>query len=199
MRLGLLGPLLGDDVAPLRRATELLLEQEEAVQVIYLGEQSTYSAFSQQWARDLAGGDERPFLERAAELAIDGSPDALEALLAGRDARKKLHRLRALPPAPALAVEMLGDRIVLLVHDKDSLDAEDIANAGIVVFGHAPESMLKRFGPRYFFSPGPAESGFALLDVDEEGQVVASTFDLEGRSTFREILHTRRSKVSVSG
>jgi len=43
--------------------------------------------------------------------------------------------VRRLPPPPARAIEMIDDRVVLLVHDKAVLDEEDIANAHLIVYG----------------------------------------------------------------
>ena len=61
----------------------------------------------------------------------------------------RLEFLRTLPPAPARAIEMIGDRIILAVHDKKVLDEEDIANAHVIVYGRSDEMLLKQFGPRY--------------------------------------------------
>ena len=198
MRIGLIGPA-EDATAALREAAEFLLGDAEVDQVIYLGEDETLRKMSREWARDLAGGDGRDFLSRAAKVAVDGSPDAIEAFLEADQQIRRISRLRTLPAAPARAVEMVGDRIVLVVHDKKVLDEEDIANAAVIVYGESKEALLKQFGPRYFFTPGPLSAGrVGMLELDEEGRIVALAFEPSGMPVWREVLMGRGAKLTVA-
>ncbi|MCB9635660.1 MAG: hypothetical protein H6721_26370 [Sandaracinus sp.] len=200
MRIGLIGPAVSSDDDALRDAVEFLLGDAEAELAVYLGDDDAADRFANRLQRDLRGPDARPFLDRAVDLACEGTP---EQLLEALDADRQLHRLerlRALPPAPARAVEIIGDRIVLMVHDKRVLDEDDIANATMIVYGRSDELLLKRFGPRYFFSPGPLAGGkVGLLEADEEGRIALSAFAPSGEPLWREVLQGKRSKLSVSG
>ena len=198
MRIGLIGPA-EDSQAELREAAEFLLGDAEVDQAIYLGEDETLRSMTIRWAHDLANGDERDFLSRAADIAIEGSADAIEAFLDADAQIRRISRLRTLPSAPARAVEMVGDRIVLVVHDKKILDEEDIANAAVIVYGQSKEALLKQFGPRYFFTPGPLSGGrVGMLELDEEARIVAATFEPSGAPVWRKVLHGRGSRLTVS-
>jgi hypothetical protein len=94
---------------------------------------------------------------------------------------------------------MLGDRIVLLVHDKAHLDEDDIANANLVVYGRSPAADLKRFGHRYFFTPGPMREGrIGVVDLEDDGRIAVSLYDPGGVPHLREILERRTGKVVVA-
>lgn len=200
MRIGLIGPALSSDDEALRDAVEFLLGDAEAESAVYLGEDDAATRYARRMEHELRGADPRPFLDRALELACEGTPEAIfEAIEAERQLHR-LERLRTLPPSPARAVEIVGDRIVLMVHDTRLLDEDDIANATMVVYGRSDELLLKRFGPRYFFSPGPLAGGkVGLLEADEDGQIAFSAFAPSGEPLWREVLQGKRSKLSVSG
>jgi hypothetical protein len=118
------------------------------------------------------------FLRRTLELSRAGDPAQIDELLK-RDADvRRLAALRRLPAPPARAVEMFEDKVVLFVHDKSQLDAEDIANAYLVVYGRSKAVALNHFGPRTFFSPGPLRLGqVAVLERDSDGNVVIVRLD----------------------
>ncbi|MBO6940708.1 MAG: hypothetical protein JJ863_37385 [Deltaproteobacteria bacterium] len=199
MRIGLIGP--AEDAKPsLREAAEFLLGDAEVDQAIYLGDDATLVEMTKEWAHDLANGDGRDFLSRAVSVAVDGSPDQIEDFLEADAQIRRISRLRTLPPAPSRAVEMVGDRIVLVVHDKKVLDEEDIANAAVIVYGQSKEALLKQFGHRYFFTPGPLREGrVGMLELDDEGRIVALTFEPSGKPVWREVLQGRGAKLTVSG
>src|SRR5262249_6252083 len=92
--------------------------------------------------------------------------------------------LAALPPPPSRAVEMLDDRIVLMVYDKAVLDEEDVANATAIVWGNAQEAQLRPIGPRGFVTPGwvtvPSGPFVALMDCHEDA-IVCSLRDRSGK------------------
>ncbi len=97
-------------------------------------------------------------------------------------------------------MEMLDDRIALIVRNKSTIGEEDVINSNIVVYGDGKELMFKRFGPRCFFSPGPLESGhLGLLDDQSEvGGVVLNAIKLNGEVCWSEPIHGRGGKVMVA-
>lgn len=197
MKIGLIGP--AKDPAIIRRAAETFLALD-VDQAIYLGDAKVLEDVTRTWAQELGDGDTRDFLSRAVDMAIGGSPMQIEALLKSERGVRSLERLRALPPAPARAVEMLGEKICLLVQDKGILDEEDIANAAIIVYGNSSKRLLKRFGPRYFFTPGPLDAGvLGMLEVDEEGHAAIVTVDTEGVEIDRDTLQAAGTKMTVAG
>lgn len=200
MRLGLLGPADGD-TSVLREAVEFLVGDASVDQAIYLGADDAVDRVIAEWAEELVGGraTENAFLDRVVELAPHGAPAALEKLLAGDAAVQRLDTVRKLPPPPARAIEMLDDRIVLLVHDKAVLDQDDIANAHIVVYGKSPVADLKRFGHRYFFTPGPVRARkVGIIEFEEDGSVTIALYEPSGAPLFRETLERRTGKLVVA-
>jgi hypothetical protein len=201
MRLGLLGPS-DDDTLILREAAEFLLGDAEVDQIIYLGIDGAMERVVAQWGKEImeGGADEAAFLARAADLAQRGGPDEIEALLSADAHVQKLANIRTLPPAPARAVEMMADRIVLVVHDKAVLDEDDIANSTVIVYGKSDDMLLKKIGPRYFFTPGPlSKRRVAVLETeDDETGIVIAVFDPSGAPLWRELLPARTTRVQVS-
>jgi hypothetical protein len=200
MRIGLLGPAEGHEGA-LRDAVEFLLGDAAVDQAIYLGEdEATIDRVITGWAREIFGGEpsEDAFLARAVELAASGTPEQIDELLAADQSLRRLSAIRKLPPAPARAVEMIADRIVLAVYDKSVLDEEDIANAQLIVYGKSKEAEIRRFGARYFLTPGPVAAGrVAVVDVEEDGAVSLALFETSGLPVLREKMARRTSKVNV--
>jgi hypothetical protein len=199
MRIGLVGPAKGDRLA-LREALEFVLGDVEVDQAIYLGnDEETVDETLRAWAGELLdGAPSAAFLDRAVDLALEGTPEAIEDLLAADASVRRLARVRQLPPAPARAVEMLADRIILAVHDKSVLDEEDIANAQLIVYGRSKKAELRRFGPRYFLTPGPlADHRVAVLELESDGQVSIALFETSGLPVWRETMARRTSKVQV--
>jgi hypothetical protein len=201
MRIGLLGPAGGDLVA-LRDGAEFLLGDAAADQVIYLGDdEETLREVTRDWAREIFGAEPDPeaFLERAVELAIAGTPEQIEELLEAESSLRRLSAIRKLPPPPARAVELLADRILLAVYDKSVLDEEDIANAALIVYGKGKEAEIRRFGSRYFLTPGPAAEGrVALVEVEDDGGVSIALYETSGLPVWREKMARRTSKMSVA-
>ncbi len=200
MRIGLLGPAEGKK-EELREAIEFLLGDVSVDQAIYLGkEEDTIGEVITEWAREIFDGEpgEEAFLEKAVQLAIDGSPDEIADLLGAESSLRHLGAIRKLPPPPARAVEMMGDRIILAVHDKSVLDEEDIANASLIVYGNGKEAELRRFGTRYFLTPGPVAAGrVAVLELEEDGNVAIAIWQTSGLPVLRERMARRTTKVSV--
>jgi hypothetical protein len=202
VKLGLLGPANGD-VALLREAAEFLLGDVEVEQAVYLGQDDALDRVVRAWASEIVDGapGEAAFLARAADLMKSGRPEEIEQLLEHDDRVRHLTSLRKVPPSPARAIEMLADRIVTLVYDKAVLSEEDIANASLLVYGKSKDVLLKRFGPRYFFTPGPLKSGkVGVVEADDDGQVTVGVFAPSGLPIWSESLQGRTTgKISVSG
>jgi len=192
MRIGLLGPA-DADAALVREAAEFLLTEACAEQAIYLGADDSAESAYARWSAEVMGESASPeqFLRRTLELARTGDGAQIEDFLRRDKSVQRLLALRQLPPAPARAVEMFEDRVVLFVHDKSQLDAEDIANAYLVVYGRSKAVALNHFGPRTFFSPGPLKLGqVAVLERDSEGNLVIvqldfSTGEVLGRTALQ--------------
>lgn len=208
MRIGLIGPAVrnassaAQGKVDLRKALEFLLVDADVQQAIYFGVDDSIDAVVGNWAGEIMGGeaDEEAFLNRAAALAVDGTPDAIAALLNADMFARRLGLVRKLPPAPARAIEMLDKWIVLGVHDKAVLDEEDIANADVIVYGKGDAPHLKRFGPRAFFTPGPLSAGnVGMLELMPDGQLEVSVYDLTGTPVWSETLQSRAAKLVVTG
>jgi hypothetical protein len=200
MRIGLLGSAEGDS-ALVRKAAEFALDKLSAEQVVYLGADDAARDAARAWAGDLLQGipGEQGFLDRAFELCASGSAADLQELLRRDREARRLSALRSLPAAPARAVEMFEDKIVLFVHDKAQLDAEDIANAYLVVYGRSKSVALNHFGPRTFFSPGPLKTGqIACLERHGDSGVAVVQLDLHSGAVLgRTPLSAGRSKMVV--
>ncbi len=198
MRIGLMGPADGDEAA-FREAAEFLLGDASVDRVIYLGQDGLAARVAESWFREVGGEAGLSFEDRAAKLAIDGSPDAIAALLRADQQARRLGSICTLPPAPSRAVEMIDDRIVLVVHDKSVLDEEDIANASLVVYGQSKEILLKRFGPRYFFTPGPLRAQkLGVIEREDDGRIAVAAYAPSGAPLWREVLAGKGVKVTVS-
>nr|WP_217440278.1 MULTISPECIES: hypothetical protein [unclassified Myxococcus] len=66
------------------------------------------------------------------------------------------------------AMDLLGDTLCCVVHDKNDLTREDLLNAMVFIHGKDPEPKVVQIGPRYFLTPGrlvgAAEQTCALLE-----------------------------------
>ena len=198
MRIGLIGPA-GDAAAQLSAAIGLLVREFGADQVIYLGADDAVDQLAATYAREIEGVNGRSFEERALELAIDGDPDELRGLLAAEAELHRLASLRVLPPPPSRALEMIDDRFVLFVHDKATLDEDDIANAQVIVYAQAKQCLYRRFGPRAFFTPGALSEGqVGILETDVDGRLTITAHTLDGTCVLSEMLVGRSAKLSIS-
>jgi hypothetical protein len=203
MRLGILGPC-DDDLAGLARAAEHLLNGAKVTRAIYLGDDDALEETVALWAESLVGPDpsDEAIWSRALGVAREGTPDQIDAFLRGERARLRLKSLESLPRAELRSVEMLGDRVAVLVHDKAMLDEEDIYSATFLVYGKSDEPLVKKIGPRWFLAPGRIGSagGGAIVLDDSADDVVATFHDAEGRVARTETLAAvRSSKLSVQG
>ncbi|MBX3260170.1 MAG: hypothetical protein KF782_10810 [Labilithrix sp.] len=191
MRLGLLGPA-GGDVGALGRAAEFLLNGVRVHRAIYIGNDGALDRAVAAWARKLVGDDpsDEGAWTRAATVALKGTPQVIDRFVATERARLRLKALEALPEHVARTIEMVGDRVAVLVYDKAELDEEDIVAANILLYGKSEGPQIRKIGARWFVTPGPIGSrggGLAVLD-DEQEEVVVTVYDAAGRPTHREAL-----------
>lgn len=100
------------------------------------------------------------------------------------------------------AVDMVGDTLCALVHDKNDLSRDDLLNAQVFVHGKESEPKVVQIGPRYFLTPGrlagAAEQTCALLEkVDRNLRF--SAYRLDGHPVLepRELQISRGGKLSV--
>jgi hypothetical protein len=213
MRLGLLGPS-GGDAAALGRAAEFLLNGARVQRAVYLGVDGALDRAVAAWARSLVGDDpsDDAAWARAAKIALAGEPAAIDTFVATERARLRLQALEALPDAPAPSgtqkmrqvartVEMVGDRVAVLIHDKALLDEEDILAANLLFFGKNEAPLVKKIGARWFVSPGPigAAGGVAVVD-DEQEDIVVTIYDAGGKTMERHALAAvRGARMRVQG
>ena len=203
MRLGLIGPSNGD-LAALARTAEFLLNGARVTRAIYLGDDDALEETVGLWAESLVGPDpsDEGVWERAFEVAATGNVERIDAFLRGERARLRLKSLERLSPEELRTVEMFGDRVAILIHDKALLDEEDIFSATFLIYGKSDSPLVKKIGPRWFLTPGPVGapgSGAIVLD-DTVDPIAATVYDSEGRAVLTEPLPTgRAAKVSVQG
>jgi hypothetical protein len=196
MRLGFIGPAQ-TDAAALEQAAKLLICDFEVDTLIYLGEDDALREFVAAYESE----DSDHTIERCvAEVAATGSAEDIKDVLQKLRGARYLGKLRVAPPSPRRAMEMLDDRIVLIVRNKSTIGEEDVINSNVVIYGDAQELMFKRFGPRCFFSPGPLDAGHVGLldDRSEAGGVVLKAIDLSGQITWSEPIQGRGAKVMVA-
>jgi hypothetical protein len=201
MRFGLLGPANGD-LAGLARCAEFLLNSARVTRAIYLGDDEALEDTVELWAESLVGANpsDEGIWERALSVIATATSDQLDAFVRAERARLRLKSLERLPPEQLRTVEMFGDRVAVLIHDKALLDEEDIFSATFLIYGRSAAPLLKRIGPRWFLTPGPigsARGGCAVLD-DPGDEVVATIYDADGRVFVSETMSVRRdSKMSI--
>jgi hypothetical protein len=174
-----------------------LLNGAKVTRAIYLGADDALEDTVALWAESLVGADasDEGVWERALRVVVDGSPEQIDAFLRGERARLRLKSLESLPTLELRSVEMFGDRVAVLIHDKALLDEEDIFSATFLVYGKGDGPLIKKIGPRWFLTPGPIGSpgGGAIVLDDAEDEVVATLYDAEGRAARTEILASERA------
>lgn len=197
MRLGLLGPA-GNEVGALGRAAEFLLNGARVHRAIYLGTDGALDRAVAAWARKLVGDDpsDDAAWRRAASVASVGTPDQIDKFVQTERARLRLKSLETLPEDFSRTIEMIGDRVAVLIHDKAQLEEEDILAANLLFFGKSELPVVRKIGARWFVTPGPIGCpGGGIAVVDDEGEDVAVTiYDSAGQVAQRELLTTQRQR-----
>ena len=103
---------------------------------------------------------------------------------------------------PNKAVDMLGDQLCCVVHDKNDLNREDLLNATVFVHGREAEPKVVQIGPRFFVTPGKlagaAEQTCGLFEVVDRSLRYAA-FRLDGHVILesKPLAVERRTKLSV--
>lgn len=203
MRLGLLGPA-GSDVGALGRAAEFLLNGARVHRAIYLGNDGALDRAVAAWARKLVGDDpsDEAAWRRAANIAVSGTSEQIDKFVQTERARLRLKSLEALPEEISRTIEMVGDRVAVLIYDKALLDEEDILAANLLFFGKSDGPLVRKIGARWFVTPGPIGSeggGIAVLD-DETDEIMITIYDSTGKPSQREALSLHRvTKMRVQG
>ncbi|MDH3624521.1 MAG: hypothetical protein OES69_13740 [Myxococcales bacterium] len=196
MRFGFVGP--AESSSPLlEQAVGQLVTGLEVDTIVYLGADEAIHDFITAQRR---GQSELTFEQRVAEVAATGAPAEITEVVRSLRGAMYLERLRVLPQPPANAIEMLDDRIILLVREKSSIGEEDVVNSNVVVYGDAKELAFKRYGPRCFFSPGPLEGGYlGILDDEAEGGgITLRAIDLTGEVSWTEPIQGRGARMKVA-
>lgn len=203
MRLGLLGPATGD-LGALAQAAEFLLNGARVHRAIYLGNDGALDRAVAAWAKKLVGKDptDDGAWRRAAAIARAGTAEELDRFVTVERARLRLQALESLSEQGLRTMEMLGDRVAILIHDKALLDEEDILPASFLFFGKSDGPLVKKIGARWFVGPGPIGSpggGIAVVD-DEQEDIRVTVYDSSGNERQRELLTvSRTTKMRVQG
>ena len=201
MRLGLLGPS-GGSTAILGRAAEFILSAARVDRAVYLGDDGVLETTVTEWATRLVGSDptDDGAFARAANLALTGNVAQIDRFVVSERARLRLRALESLPAGDGRSIEMVSDRVAILIHDKGKLSEDDIASANLLVYGKSPEPLLKKIGARWFLSPGVlgcAGGGVAVIE-DEGDEIRAEIFDEKGaRSRIETLDMTRKAHTRV--
>jgi hypothetical protein len=103
---------------------------------------------------------------------------------------------------PRKVLEMVGDSLCCLVHDKNDLDKEDMLNAVVLVHGKEADPKVVQIGPRTFITPGSLKGTKRTVGLIEEQnkQVTFSAFTLDGKEVISKQpiqLGSGKTKLSV--
>jgi hypothetical protein len=103
---------------------------------------------------------------------------------------------------PKKVMDMLGNSLCCVVHDKNDLTKDDLLNATVFIHGKERQPKVVQIGPRYFITPGrltgAADQTCGLLAVD--GPLLRfSAFTLDGKALIdgQELSLERRTKLAV--
>jgi predicted phosphodiesterase len=103
--------------------------------------------------------------------------------------------------------EMLGDRIIGLVHNVKEMKKEDISTAHIVFYGGSHLYQVDRVGHRWFINPGHLmkqpekgrEPTFGFLDADNDNVPTFRIYGLDGQVKLeKELTLDKKNKFSVT-
>jgi hypothetical protein len=106
------------------------------------------------------------------------------------------------PAVPHKAMDMMGDVLCCVVHDRNDLNREDLQNAVVFIHGGEAEPKVVQIGPRFFLTPGrlagAAEPTCGLLEAVDRN-LRFSAFRLDGKPIVdgHVLVLDRRTKLSV--
>ena len=171
--------------------------------MVYLGVDGALDDVVEGWLEHL--GAAAPLsLRLRMEPVVDGDATAIDEEIAREEARLRLQRLHALPAEQSRAIEMVHDRLLLMIDDKTLLDEEDLLPASIIVFGRG-DPATRRVGSRVFLCPGmPTKrvEGMLLLDegIGTTSGLTVMHCDVDGNVVQREFIEATKSlKLRVQG
>ncbi len=103
------------------------------------------------------------------------------------------------PKCPRKAMDMLGETLCCVVHDKNDLDKEDMINAALLVHGNEKEPKVVQIGPRYFLTPGSLKATQPTVGLLEfaEKTLKYSAFALNGDAVIEAQLLQVQPKKKV--
>lgn len=203
MRLGILGPALGD-LPALARGAQHLMDAAQADKVLYVGNDDALDRVVASWARGIVGSNpsDAALFDRAAERCARGTADDIDEFVAKERALRRLRVLMSVPPGQR-SIEILDRHVVLFVYDKATLDTEDIGAAHVLVFGRADEPLVRRVGSRTFVTPGPisADGGGLLLLEDGPGGLLIEVRGTSGKvvASDTHVIGAGGAKLKVQG
>jgi len=214
MKVGLLADSAGD-LDALERGSDLLLERG-AERLFFLGGRFPdvdamvlKRRARRRGSRDYSDDD---FVSDVAAF-LSAAHGGTAGRLAGADEEDKLRSrfsrvpcVESLeyrdPNVPNKLVELVGDTLACLVHDKADLVKDDMLNAALLIHGKSPEPGVVQIGPRFFVTPGrltgAPEQTCALLE-STPGELRFLAFTLGGRELKRQAFaRGSKNKLSVS-
>ena len=197
MRLGFLGPRPSNaDDSCVEHAAEFLIHEAKVDRAIYLGTDDALERVVASWAKRLVGDDptDRGAWKRARELVTGGTPHDIDRFVAAQRTRLRLRALESLPQRIWRTMEMVGDRVAVLIHDKALLDEEDIVSANLLVYGKSDTPLVKKIGTRWFVTPGELLPHGGICVLDDTGEdIQLSLYDMTGALTKLETLAMPRA------
>jgi hypothetical protein len=204
MRLGILGPALGD-LPALARGAQHLMDGAQADRVLYVGNDDALDRVVASWARGIVGANpsDSALFDRAAERCAHGTAGDIDEFAGRERALRRLRVLMSVPPGQR-SIEILDRHVLLFVYDKATLDTEDIGAAHVVVFGRSDGAFIKSVGSRTFVTPGPVTSkgGLLVLEAGDGGlhiEVRGTEGDLVASDTHAIGAPGAKLKVQGSG
>ncbi|WP_394825989.1 hypothetical protein [Pendulispora albinea] len=177
-------------------ASGSLLNKHRVGRVIYLGADDALEHMVEAWARRLVGDDptDDAAWRRAAQLAAGGTPEEIDAFVKCERMRLRLRSLESLPHRILRTMEMVGDRIAILIHDKELLDEEDIFAASLLIYGKSDVPLVRKIGGRYFITPGNLGPRGGICVLDDTGDEIAiHVYNTEGETMLQERLALPRA------
>lgn len=203
MRLGLLGPSMGD-VAALGRAAGFLLNQMKVNRAVYLGVDGALDRAVTAWAKTLVGDDpsDEATWQRALAVTKSGTPKDLDKFVQTERSRLRLRALETLAEESGKAIEMVGDRLAVFIFDKSKLTEDDLSGTKLIIFGKSEGGVIERTGSRWFVSPGNigAPAGGVAVLTEEKDEITFALYDSGGQKIREEILvQHRETKMRVQG
>ena len=156
----------------------------------FLADVSNFLTSTEQVTRPMAfgGSDEEAGIDRVKErFARTPERDSLQYLDPNVDKKR---------------VDMLGDVLCCLVHDKNDLTKDDLLNAQVFIHGKESEPKLVQIGPRFFITAGKltgaAEQTCGLVDTREKA-LRFSAFTLDGKTRIdrQSLAFGGKTKLSV--